>query len=119
MSLGVSSREILRRKRRATFALAALLSLASTASAAVAEDDDAKIAAGEQVYNTYCATCHGDDLVNGGQTFDLRRLRADERPRFEHSVLNGKNQMPPWKGVLNEEQIDQLWHYIRAHADDK
>ena len=82
-------------------------------------DDQAKIAAGEQVYNTYCATCHGDDLVNTGQTFDLRRLRADERPRFEHSVLNGKNQMPPWKGVLNEEQLDQLWHYIRAHAYEK
>jgi mono/diheme cytochrome c family protein len=105
---------------RTTFALAVVLSGAATGYArAAADDDQAKIAAGEQVYNTYCATCHGDDLVNGGQTFDLRRLGADERPRFEHSVLNGKNQMPPWKGVLNEEQLDQLWHYIRAHAYQK
>ena len=75
-----------------------------------------RIAAGETVYNMRCAVCHGDDLANTGQTFDLRRLKADERPRFDNSVRNGKNQMPPWKGVLSDEQIDELWHYIRAHA---
>ena len=78
-----------------------------------------KIAAGENVYNNYCYTCHGDRLVSSGQTFDLRRLRADERPRFENSVKNGKGQMPPWKGALSDEEIDQLWHYIRAAADGK
>lgn len=81
--------------------------------------DQAKIAAGETVYNTNCAICHGDQLVNSGQTFDLRKLKADERPRFENSVRNGKNQMPPWKGVLSDENIDQLWHYIRANAYQK
>lgn len=81
--------------------------------------DDAKIAAGEQTFREYCSPCHGDDLVNTGQTFDLRRLKANERARFENSVLNGKNQMPPWKGALTEEQIDGLWTYIRAHAFEK
>lgn len=81
--------------------------------------DKSKIEGGETVYNTHCAICHGDDLVNTGQTFDLRRLTANERPRFENSVRNGKNQMPPWKDVLNDEQIDQLWHYIRANAYQK
>jgi mono/diheme cytochrome c family protein len=81
--------------------------------------DTAKIEAGETVYNTYCATCHGDGLVNSGQTFDLRRLDAGARPRFENSVLGGKGQMPPWKGVLTSEEIDQLWHYIRDNAYQK
>jgi mono/diheme cytochrome c family protein len=105
----------------ATLRLALTISIAASvyARAAAAEDDQAKIKAGEQVYNTYCETCHGPDLVNGGQTFDLRELRANEFPRFHHSVLNGKNQMPPWKGVLNEQQLDELWHYIRAHAYNK
>jgi cytochrome c55X len=92
------------------------------APAALADDaapDQAKVDAGETVYNTRCAICHGDELVNSGQTFDLRKLKADERPRFEHSVLNGKNQMPPWKGVLSDTDIDNLWHYIRAHAYEK
>lgn len=102
-----------------TVALAVTMSLAGVAHAGTAADDTGKVAAGETIYNTYCATCHGDDLVNTGQTFDLRALRADEWPRFEHSVLNGKNQMPPWQGVLNAQQLDQLWHYIRAHAYQK
>ena len=65
--------------------------------------------------------CSSDlDLINTGSgTFDLRRLRADERPRFENSVANGKGQMPPWKGVLSAEQVDMLWSYIRANTTVK
>jgi mono/diheme cytochrome c family protein len=44
--------------------------------------------------------------------------RAD-RPRFENSVRNGKNQMPPWRDVLSEADIDAVWIYIRAHAYKK
>jgi mono/diheme cytochrome c family protein len=32
-------------------------------------------------------------------------------------VLNGKNTMPPWRGVLDMEQIDSIWAYIRATVD--
>jgi mono/diheme cytochrome c family protein len=93
---------------------------AAAHSAALAQDDKAKIEAGAQTFSDYCSTCHGENLVNTGQTtFDLRRLKANERPRFENSVTNGKSQMPPWKGVLNAEQIDQLWSYIRANAYEK
>ena len=81
--------------------------------------DRAKIEAGEEVYSTYCSPCHGDELVNTGQTFDLRRLTANDRTRFQNSVLNGKNQMPPWKGALTDEQIDLLWLYIRDNAFQK
>src|ERR1700733_5469691 len=108
-------------KKIASIAIA-LFAVVSSASYAPADDaapDQDKIDAGETVYNTRCAICHGDELVNSGQTFDLRRLKADERPRFDNSVRNGKNQMPPWKGVLSDDEIDQLWHYIRAHAFQK
>ena len=90
-------------------------------SGARADDpgDQAKVDAGATVYAYRCATCHGDDLVHTSDTtFDLRKLKANERPRFDNSVRNGKNQMPPWKSVLTDEQIDQLWHYIRANAYD-
>ena len=116
------------RRKSSSIGIAALLTaiaLIATpwcSSKALADDaapDQDKIAAGENVYNTRCAVCHGDELVNTGQTFDLRRLKADERPRFDNSVRNGKNQMPPWKGVLSDDEIDQLWHYIRAHAFQK
>jgi mono/diheme cytochrome c family protein len=96
-------------------ALAAALSPITTASA----QDSAKIEAGENVFNTNCAVCHGDQLVSTGQTFDLRRLKDGDRARFDNSVRNGKNQMPPWKGKLTDEEIDQVWHYIRANAYQK
>jgi len=82
-------------------------------------DDAALIAAGSDTFNNYCATCHGNNLESSGQTFDLRKLRATERNRFQNSVTNGKNQMPPWKGVLSEEEIEGLWRYIRANAYEK
>jgi mono/diheme cytochrome c family protein len=81
--------------------------------------DQAKVDAGEAIYNDYCFTCHGEKLVSSGQTFDLRRLTAADRARFENAVLAGKNQMPPWRGVLSSEQIDLLWHFIRANALQK
>ena len=81
--------------------------------------DRKKIDAGESVYNDYCQTCHGANMVSSGQSYDLRKLRQDERPRFETSVVNGKNQMPPWKGVLDADQIDSVWAYIRSKANDR
>lgn len=88
-------------------------------AAPAAAQDQAKIEAGEAVYNDYCFTCHGEKLVSSGQTFDLRRLTAGDRARFENSVLSGKNQMPPWRGVLSGEQIELLWQFIRANAHQK
>jgi mono/diheme cytochrome c family protein len=99
--------------------LAAVLARLPNARADNAAAIQGKIEAGETVYNMRCAVCHGDDLVNTGQTFDLRRLRVDERPRFENSVRNGKNQMPPWKDVLSDDDIDHVWYYVRAHASQK
>jgi mono/diheme cytochrome c family protein len=106
---------------RSFVVLGVAIVLGSVPRAAPAQDQDkAKIEAGAQTFATYCSTCHGDDLVNTGPTtFDLRKLKANERPRFENSVMNGKKQMPPWKGVISPEQIDQLWSYIRANAYEK
>jgi len=27
--------------------------------------------------------------------------------------------MPPWRGVLSDTEIDEVWHYIRANAYQK
>jgi mono/diheme cytochrome c family protein len=93
--------------------------IATTPSSVATAQDMPKIEAGEKVYNNNCQICHGDQLVSTGQTFDLRRLTENDRARFDNSVRNGKNQMPPWKGYLTDEEIDQVWHYIRANAYQK
>ncbi len=76
-------------------------------------------ATGEQVYSDYCSNCHGEGLRNtsGGVTFDLRRLRPEEHDRFVGSVLDGKRQMPPWRGVLDMQQVESIWAFIRATVD--
>jgi mono/diheme cytochrome c family protein len=94
--------------------LAAPLAVRALAQAAAQE---APADNGERIYEKYCANCHRDDLQNNsGVAFDLRRLKADEHPRFVDSVTHGKQAMPSWQGVLNTEQIDALWTYIRSHA---
>jgi mono/diheme cytochrome c family protein len=94
----------------------ALLMTVALPCAALAQDD-AAVHKGAKIYENNCSTCHGDDLENNsGIAFDLRRLRADEHPRFVNSVLHGKNAMPAWDGKLSPDQIESLWAYIRANA---
>jgi mono/diheme cytochrome c family protein len=78
--------------------------------------DRAQIEAGAEIYRDKCAQCHGERLVNPGSSFDLRKLGADERARYNKSVAEGKGQMPAWGGVLSDEEMDQLWAYIRSKA---
>ena len=65
-------------------AVQVVLALVSIASIAHADTEAAKVGAGATIYGDYCSSCHGEQLRNtsGGVTFDLRRLRAEDRDRF-------------------------------------
>ena len=78
-----------------------------------------QIATGAELYAVNCSPCHGARMQEPGAAFNLRKFPPDQRERFVNSVTRGKNQMPPWKGKLTDEEIDQLWHYIRANAFQK
>jgi cytochrome c55X len=79
--------------------------------------EKAKIDAEETVYSTYCAPCHGDQLVSTGQLPNLRRLTSADRAKFDSTVRDGPNQMRPWRGVVSDEQLDQIWAHIRSISD--
>jgi mono/diheme cytochrome c family protein len=85
----------------------------------IASAQDDLVQAGAQLYEDNCQQCHGENLRNPGTSFDLRKLNADERPRFDKFVMDGKGQMPSWQGTLNEGDLNALWAYIRAHAYEK
>lgn len=93
-------------------ALLPLMLMAGTAALASKAD----IEAGAQVYEESCAACHGEKLRSQGQAFDLRKLEPSDRPRFDKAVLEGRANMPPWRGILTEQQIDQLWAYVMDNA---
>ena len=98
---------------------AMVLALAAFGPAAPAATETATAEVGATIYGNYCAACHGEGLRNtaGGATFDLRRLRPEDRERFVTAVLNGKNQMPPWRNALDMKQIEAIWSYLRATVD--
>ena len=78
--------------------------------------DQAQIEAGEQLYDEHWASCQGEKLRTTGSAADLKEMRAEDRPRFDRALLEGRGQMPSWEGVLNHDEVDQLWAYIRARA---
>jgi mono/diheme cytochrome c family protein len=92
-------------------ALALLIALCSSPPARA---DDADL--GREVYEEFCVTCHGRDLVNpGGVTFDLRKFPKDDFERFRSAVLNGKPPaMPAWRGKVGDDDMKLLWAYVRG-----
>jgi cytochrome c6 len=87
-------------------------SLAAGADAALVEK-------GAAIYAQRCEGCHGQGLRNtsGGWSFDLRKLKPNERERFVDSVTTGKDNMPSWYGILKDDEIEAIWSYIRATVD--
>jgi mono/diheme cytochrome c family protein len=73
--------------------------------------------AGRDVYAEHCATCHGERLAATGAAPDLKLLRADQKTQFDEIVRNGKGQMPAWDGMISDEEISQVWAYVRSRAE--
>lgn len=71
---------------------------------------------GRKMYKQLCLRCHGPEMVGGNNAFDLRTFPLEQPERFVNSVTNGKRAMPPWKGILNEEEISHLWSYVGSRG---
>lgn len=92
---------------------AALIAFAATPSQAQA--------AGESLFKTKCAACHGQDgkgEVPMGKKLGARNLSSSEvqsqsDAQLAEVVTKGKNKMPAYEGKLTKEQIGQLVAYIR------
>lgn len=91
-------------------ALGALLLVAAAAPALAAAEPSA--GQGKQLYTSFCARCHGVDMVNTGVSFDLRSFPKDDKARFRRSVTKGLRAMPAWEGRFDAEELDSLWLYV-------
>jgi mono/diheme cytochrome c family protein len=67
---------------------------------------------GSTIYSQNCSPCHGPRMLDPQGAFDLRTFPKDDRNRFVTSVSKGKNQMPPWGGLLAPADIEALWAYV-------
>jgi mono/diheme cytochrome c family protein len=105
-----------RQRRRPLAALLAATALFWLAPARADEPTAEQVDQGREVYEEFCAMCHGRDLVNsGGFAFDLRTFPKADFDRFRNSVLNGKGQgMPAWRDKLSDDDLSLLWAYVRS-----
>ena len=69
---------------------------------------------GADIYAQNCAPCHGPRMRSPEVPVDLRKFPPGEKSRFLVSVAKGKNQMPPWGGLLTPDDIEALWAYVMA-----
>jgi cytochrome c55X len=106
-------------------ALGLAAALLAMTSAAIADEvaqghgerpDTTQAQHGKMLYANHCSHCHGFNMVSAGNvTFDLRTFPRDQEQRFFESVTNGRNnRMPPWGDVLTQDDIADIWAYIRT-----
>ncbi|WP_165349677.1 cytochrome c [Methylibium sp. Pch-M] len=93
---------------------AALLS--GPAALAQAPEGGASAALGRSLYTSYCARCHGVNMVSNGASFDLRSFPKDQRERFERSVTQGLRAMPAWGTTFQPDELASLWLFVSAGA---
>lgn len=81
------------------------------------------VAKGEELYNMYCFSCHGDtgygDGPAGGSMgvrpadFHDKKVISQKDGALFWKLTNGKGNMPPFKEALTEEQRWQLIAFLR------
>jgi mono/diheme cytochrome c family protein len=97
-----------------TALLIATLTVAASLQASAQDFAPEQIRKGADIYAQNCSPCHGARMLDPNAAFDLRKFPPGEKNRFVNSVTRGKNQMPPWGDLLQSDDIDALWAYIRA-----
>ena len=87
--------------------------------------DEAAIREGRSWYRAICGPCHGgraDGAGERGQGANLRVFNKGFR-NFVDTVKNGRDvpgriqKMPPWGGVLKDDQIYQIGAYLETLAE--
>ena len=81
------------------------------------------ISQGEELFNMYCFSCHGDtgygDGPAGGSmgikpaNFHDQKVIKQKDGALFWKLTNGKGNMPPFKEILNEQQRWQMIIYLR------
>jgi mono/diheme cytochrome c family protein len=72
---------------------------------------------GKVIFTTNCGSCHtlADAGTTGNVGPDLDQSQPDEALVVER-VTNGQGVMPPFEGVLTEEEINEVAAYVSAAA---
>jgi len=83
----------------------------------VADEAPSTESGGQAVFSSTCAACHtlkaaGAEGTVGPNLDELKPPKA----LVEHQVINGGGGMPPFKGVLSEEQVEEVAEFVSTEA---
>ena len=73
--------------------------------------------AGSNIYVQHCANCHGGDgrgVIAGTPSFRGGALMMRSDSELKQTILSGKNLMPAFRGLIDDQQIDDVVTYIRT-----
>ena len=78
---------------------------------------------GWKTFHVYCYRCHGVDALGSDLAPNLRHSVSPQgsvtHEVFMTTVKNGRVEkgMPAWKALLTDEQIENLYAYVKARSD--
>jgi polar amino acid transport system substrate-binding protein len=76
--------------------------------------------AGQELFNSTCAHCHGPNAVQSERRIDLRLLKKrygdDMEATFWKAVHEGRPSkgMPAWKEVFNDDELRNVYAYLQT-----
>jgi len=80
--------------------------------------DTPDLAAGQEIFEEFCAACHGFDgtrIIPQAPNFSDGESLEKEDPELLASIRDGKGDiMPLWSSDLNEQQMLDVLGYIRT-----
>ena len=105
-------------RRRIYLLIYRMICICSALAVFVANAEDAtSTLPGEKTFLKFCAGCHGFDgfaAYEHAPSFSMgERMQKDDRELLQ-SVLNGKNNMPPWQDKLPVSDLRDAITYIRT-----
>ncbi|MCH6256398.1 cytochrome c [Puniceicoccaceae bacterium K14] len=79
--------------------------------------DSVVVEKGKESYQAFCLACHGEESVtveSVSNLFDDKWYRGGTPEKIESSILKGylDTGMPPWEGMLPEEDIVSIVAYL-------
>lgn len=106
--------------RIATITWLAILLLANTVGARAAPNEASEPA--QTVFKQRCSKCHGEDGrgdTEAGKSLKVKNLRSAAVQRHSDKELasvikGGKSNMPPFKYVMSDDEINSLVVYVRS-----
>ena len=98
----------------AAVVLATVMTMPGAAQQQSAAVDQALIGPGRTSYAQKCSHCHGPNTVTAGTVAPDLRAFPDDHARFVTTVKQGKNNMPPWRDVLSDQEITEIWAFVSS-----